>query len=151
MDDAAPIRDPDGRFAAGNPGRRRGSRNRMTHRLAMALLEDFSGYEAETLSRLREWFFPLYVQLMARFVPRQTAAARPDFADYSPAERQAVLAAARQALARIERGEAGLDGLLTVLEQDPSGAAKMGAATVDYGESTVPTEARGADDGREIT
>jgi hypothetical protein len=123
-------RDSGGRFAAGNPGRPRGSRNRAASRLAGALLDDFAANELETIARLRLYYFPDYVRLLGRFLPRAgSEALRPDFASYAPAETAAVVAAAREALAAVERGEAGLDALLAVLERDP--------ATVNYGESTV--------------
>ena len=57
---------------------------------------------------------------MARFIPREAARPRPDFADYAPHETARVLAAARTALEAAERGEAGLDALLSVLECDPA-------------------------------
>jgi hypothetical protein len=134
MDDGSAEfpRDASGRFGPGNPGRPRGSRNRMTNQLALALLDDFSWNEEENLKRLRRWFFPQYVQLMSRFLPRETRPARPDFADYTPEETARVTAAARAALARIERGEAGLDALMAVLERDP--------ASLETGPETAPAE-----------
>ena len=149
-----PDRDVNGRFTAGNPGRPLGSRNRMTNRLAVALLDDFTDNEAENIYKLRRWFFPQYVQLMGRFLPRETSRCRPDFADYAPAETARVVAAARETLAAIERGEAGLDDLLAALERDPAldaaeaetpDARQSPSATVKYGESTV-SEARVSDD-----
>jgi hypothetical protein len=148
-DDAlAPGRDAGGRFGKGNPGRRRGSRNRMTNHLANALLDDFGVHEAETIERLRRWYFPQYVQLMGRFLPREARETRPDFGDYSAEERAKVAAAARATLDEIERGKAGLDALLAVLEGDPAeidAACENGSGpvaedisnTVNYGESTV--------------
>jgi hypothetical protein len=146
-----PPRDAGGRFGKGNPGRRRGSRNRLTNRLALGLLDDFSSNEAENLERLRRWYFPQYVQLMARFLPRETHEARPDFGDYSAEERARVAAAVRETLELVERGEAGLDALMGVLEADPATAQAASQAspeppaeppndisnTVNYGESTV--------------
>jgi hypothetical protein len=134
-------RDAAGRFGKGNPGRRRGSRNRLTNRLVQGLLDDFSSNEAENLERLRRWYFPRYVQLMARFLPRETREARPDFGDYSAEERARVAAAVRATLERVERGEAGLDALMGVLESDPATEAEPGKdisnIAVDYGESAV--------------
>ena len=115
-----PPRDAGGRFGKGNPGRRRGSRNRLTNRLALGLLDDFSSNEAENLARLRRFYFPQYVQLMARFLPRETREARPDFGDYSAEERAKVAAAMRATLELVERGDAGLDTLMGVLESDPA-------------------------------
>jgi hypothetical protein len=140
---AAPARDACGRFVAGNAGRKPGSRNRASNRLAMALLDDFNANEAANIERLRRWFFPQYVQLMGRFLPREAGGARPDFEGYSAEETVRVTAAARAALERIERGEAGLDALLAALERDPAteaaAAGETAPATVNYGDSTVDT------------
>jgi hypothetical protein len=128
----APVREPasaaffpmgraeGGRFGPGNPGRPKGSRNRMTNQLAMALLDDFWRNEEAIIEKARRWFFPQYVQLISRFLPRETQAPAPDFASYSPQERAALVQAARGALAQIERGEAELDDLLAVLQHDPA-------------------------------
>jgi hypothetical protein len=139
------LHDANGRFAAGNPGRRKGSRNRMTNQLALGLLDDMLVYEEDNIAKMRRWYFPQYVQLMSRFIPRETARPRPDFADYSPTETAQVLAAARVALEAAERGEAGLDQLLSALEQDPAtldgasdGAAEDISNDVNYVESTSP-------------
>jgi hypothetical protein len=115
-----PLHDENGRFAKGNPGRRKGSRNRMSNQLALGLLDDMLVNEEANIQKMRRWFFPQYMQLMARFIPRETNRPRPDFDDYAPDETQRLLAAARGALEAVERGEAGLDRLLAVLEQDPA-------------------------------
>jgi hypothetical protein len=125
-----PLHDADGRFAKGNPGRPRGSRNRMTRQLGLGLLRDFAENEEDNIQKMRRWYFPQYVQLMTRFIPREVHTPRPDFAEYAPAETAQVLAAARAALEAVERGEAGLDALLAVLEGDPAtlGSPPDGAA-----------------------
>jgi hypothetical protein len=140
-----PLHDANGRFARGNPGRRKGSRNRMTNQLALGLLDDMTLNEADNIEKMRRWYFPQYVQLMARFIPREAHRPRPDFADYAPQETAQVLAAARRALGAAERGEAGLDALLTVLEQDPATLEPPPEAAredmpndVNYVESTSP-------------
>jgi hypothetical protein len=104
----------------------------MTNRLQMALLEDFNGHEDENLARLRRWFFPEYVRLMARFVPREAGPARPDFASYSAAETAAVAAAALDALKRVVSGDGGLDEVMAALERDPELAA-AGTGGLDEG------------------
>ena len=136
---AAFPRDEAGRFKAGNPGRPKGSRNRMTNRLAMALLDDFSANEADNIERLRRWHFQQYVQLMGRFLPRVTNEARSDFSDYSAEETAMTAAAVREALERVERGEAGLDAVMAALERGPAAEAEAEAAPdpVDYGESAA--------------
>jgi len=112
-------RDASGRFAAGNPGRPKGSRNRMTNRLAMALLDDFTAHEEDNLRKMRRWYFTDYVRLMGRFLPAHVKQVRPDFGDYTPAETARVVAAARAALRAIEHGEAGLEALAAVLDSEP--------------------------------
>jgi hypothetical protein len=132
-------RNSQGRWIKGNPGRVKGSRNRITNRLAMALLDDFQCYEEENIERLRRRYFPIYVQLMARFLPRETGAGGPDFGSYSPDEMAKVVAAAREALERIDRGDGALDDLASALEQDPAATLSLEdiSKTVNYGESTV--------------
>ena len=136
----APLHDANGRFAKGNPGRPKGSRNRMTNQLALGLLGDMTLNQADNITKMRRWYFPQYVQLMARFIPREAARPRPDFAEYAPEETAQVLAAARAALEAAERGEAGLDQLLAVLEQDPAtlpeAPGEDGSNDVKYVEST---------------
>jgi hypothetical protein len=96
--------------------------------MVASLFADFEAHEAENIARLRQFYFPDYVRLMSRFMPRETGPARPDFAAYTLAETATVIAAARAALRAIESGEAGLDALLTVLERDPREAAPEGGA-----------------------
>ena len=145
IDRPGPLHDANGRFAPGNPGRRKGSRNRMTNQLALGLLDDMALNEAANIEKMRRWYFPQYVQLMTRFIPREAVRPRPDFADYAPEETAQVLAAARRALEAAERGEAGLDALLAVLERDPAtlepppeGAPEDISNHVNYVESTSP-------------
>jgi hypothetical protein len=147
--EAEGARDALGRWVKGNPGRRKGSRNRLTNELAMSLLDDFHCYQDDNLKRLRRWFFPQYIQLMARFVPRETGSPRPDFASYAPAETALVAARVRAALDRVDAGGSGLDEVLAALEHDPGpgpGLAEAARALledmskpVEYGESAETT------------
>jgi hypothetical protein len=69
--DARPAgRDANGRFAAGNPGRRVGSRNRASHHVVMAMLEDFGRYQGDVLDNMRYMHLPRYFATMARLAPR---------------------------------------------------------------------------------
>jgi hypothetical protein len=132
--------DPSGRFAKGNPGRVRGSRNRLTNQLALALLDDFTVFEADNIERLRRHYFEDYVRLMARFLPRVVEAPRLDFSGYGPVETAAVAAEVRLALEAVERGEAGLDAVHAALEREPAVAAVPSpqdiSNDVNYVEST---------------
>jgi hypothetical protein len=47
-----PARHANGRFGPGNPGRPRGSRNRTSRRMALALLEQFEAQGAEVFASL---------------------------------------------------------------------------------------------------
>ena len=51
-------RDPGGRFSAGNPGRRVGSRNRVSKRVALAILDDFEANQGDLLARTRRCWEP---------------------------------------------------------------------------------------------
>ncbi len=64
------MRDALGRFAPGNPGRPFGTRNRVSARVARAILSDFEANQDETLRRLRRWFLPQYVAMVSRLLPR---------------------------------------------------------------------------------
>jgi hypothetical protein len=64
------IRDARGRFAAGNPGRPFGTRNRVSARVARAILADFEENQVELLVRMRRWFLPQYAAMVSRLLPR---------------------------------------------------------------------------------
>jgi|HubBroStandDraft_5_1064220.scaffolds.fasta_scaffold122547_3 hypothetical protein len=66
-------RDALGRFAAGNPGRRAGSRNKVSARVVRTLLRDFEANQVELLVRLRRWHLPQYAQMISRLLPRDGA------------------------------------------------------------------------------
>jgi hypothetical protein len=80
------VRDAGGRFAAGTCGRLFGSRNRLSKRVARALLRDFEANQAELLPRLRQWFLPEYLRLIGRLLPRQQEAGGPELDDLDEAE-----------------------------------------------------------------
>ena len=122
------YRTPDGRFAEGNPGRPMGSRNRVSKRVAMGILGHFEAHQNEVLAKLRHWYLPEYVRLVARLLTRTVESKGPDLETLSAADVAALVADARAALARIEAGE----GTLAELE-----AALIGAGTVNNGANTV--------------
>lgn len=76
-----PARYANGRFGPGNPGRRAGSRNRISQRLVTAILADFERNREAVFQRLREDHAAAYVRLVARFLPANDAAEEPDIAD----------------------------------------------------------------------
>jgi hypothetical protein len=99
-------RDANGRFLPGNPGRPFGSRNRVSKRVARAILADFEAHQDEVLARLRRWFAPQYVSLVARLLPRvNESGAGVELDDaLEEAETQTIAAALRAALERLEAG-----------------------------------------------
>jgi hypothetical protein len=105
-------RDAMGRFARGNPGRPVGTRNLVSARVARAILADFEANQDELLPRLRRWFLPQYVALVARLLPRGgegeggEAEALAALDTLSPAELAALLADAAAAVRREAAGDA---------------------------------------------
>jgi hypothetical protein len=112
---APASRQPNGRFGAGNPGRRAGSRNRISGQVAIAILEDFEAHQADILRRLREMWLPIYVRMVSGLLPRVTAGALPDLAAVPDSEVARRLMAMRGVIERIDRGEATLLDLEAVL------------------------------------
>ena len=118
MDDSGQlpaVRDAHGRFAAGNPGRPFGSRNRASKRVARTILRDFEANQESVLPRLRRWFLPQYVQLISRLLPRQTEDGGAELETLSEVELAGLLVAMRGALDRIEAGEGSIADLESAL------------------------------------
>jgi hypothetical protein len=106
MSDAAsgstlPPRYADGRFGPGNPGRRRGSRNQVSHRIIMGILEHFESQRERILNAIIFESASAYVALLGRLLPRQIDVAPSDFDDFSDADLATMIARAR---AMIEDG-----------------------------------------------
>ncbi len=95
-------RDANGRFAAGSPGRRLGSRNLVSKRVARAILADFEANQVETLARTRRWFLPQYLTMISRLLPRQSEEGGLDLETLEREEALAVIAAVRAAADRYE-------------------------------------------------
>jgi hypothetical protein len=125
----APGRDVNGRFAAGNPGRPFGSRNRVSKRVSRAILRDFEANQGELLPRMREWFLPQYVSLVGRLLPRAMEdGGAPELDALSEAEMARLLADARAAIARIDAGEGTLAELEAALLGE--GGHNLGAVVI---------------------
>ncbi len=129
MDDgsgAGQGRDSSGRFAAGNPGRPFGARNRLSRRVARAILKDFEANQVELLARLRRWFMPQYVTLVSRLLPKQTEAGGAEL-DAAPdeAEIARMIGQMRAALDRIEAGGGTLEDLEAALLGESGGAGAV--------------------------
>jgi hypothetical protein len=76
--------------------------------MAISLLAHYHAHEAEFLERLSKFFFPEYVRLLGRMLPRDDPAAAPELESLEPADQALILAAVRGACDRIEAGEATL-------------------------------------------
>jgi len=95
---ALPPRHANGRFGPGNPGRRAGARSRISHRAAMAILQDFEANRGEVLDRLRRSYTPAYFALLLRLLDRQLQAESPAFDEYSDDELAHTVCLARSVL-----------------------------------------------------
>lgn len=88
MTDTSPPaeRDARGRFGPGNPGRRAGARNRMSHRVVMEILEDFESNRDQMLYRLRQHHSAAYFAVLVRLLDRQLQIDAVPFEDIADAE-----------------------------------------------------------------
>jgi len=66
---AAP-RDANGRFLPGSPGRQPGQRNLISGRVTRHLLRDFEADCDELLPRMKRWFLPQYMRMIAQLLPK---------------------------------------------------------------------------------
>lgn len=114
-------RDANGRFAAGSPGRRLGSRNLVSKRVARAILADFEANQVETLARTRRWFLPQYLTMISRLLPRQSEEGGLDLETLEREEALAVIAAVRAAADRYEAGVGPIEALEAALMGEGAG------------------------------
>ena len=116
-------RDANGRYVAGTSGRPVGSRNRVSRRVARAILRDFEDHQATVLPTLRRWFLPQYLAAVTRLLPRADEGVGPrELEALEGAEVSRLIAEARAVFDRIEAGE----GTLADLEAAFSGEAGEG-------------------------
>lgn len=108
-------RQANGRFGPGNPGRRPGSRNRMSHATMMAILDDFDQHKRALLQVLRTRQSAKYFNTFARLAPRMLKNEIADFDGYSDAEAAGILARVRQVLADTTDPRRALEELDAVL------------------------------------
>jgi len=118
MPDSTPspsFRQANGRFGPGNPGRRAGARGRVSHRVAMAILEDFELHKEEVLGLLRRSYTPAYFAVLLRLLDRQLQVDTPNYSDLTDTQAAGVVTLARTALASAENHREALlelDGVL---------------------------------------
>jgi len=71
---AAAPRGANGRFGAGNPGRPPGTASsRQARRFSQALLDHFEAHQDEAPEKLYRFYFPDYVRLLSRLLPKAPA------------------------------------------------------------------------------
>ena len=113
-------RDAHGRFTAGNAGRPFGSRNRVSKRVARAILADFEAHQDDILAKLRRWYAPQYVSLVSRLLPRiNESGAGVELDTHEELDTQAIVASLRHALDRLEAGAGSVAELEAALLGEP--------------------------------
>jgi len=119
--DPPPGRLANGQFTTGNPGRRAGSRNRASHRVVMAILNDFERNRHEVLERLRRSHTNTYFDTLARLAPSLLAAGGGQCEDnWTDSEAAQIVYRARQALSIAPNPHAALAELERVLSLGPA-------------------------------
>ena len=119
-DSPLPARHTNGRFGPGNPGRRAGARHRVSHRSAMAILDDFELHKDEVLKRMRTYHLPTYFALLNRLMDKELKIETPTLDDYDDVELARIVALARSALTLDQTPRAALLELEGVLVSQPS-------------------------------
>jgi hypothetical protein len=129
-DAPASARGASGRFAAGNPGRPFGTRNRVSKRVARAILRDFEAHQAELLPRMRRWFLPQYLALVAKLMPRVAEDGGVEIDELGEVEAGRLIEDLRAAMARVEAGA----GSLAELEAALLGEGRHNSGAVPIGD-----------------
>jgi hypothetical protein len=109
-------RQANGQFAHGNPGRRLGARNRLSHRVVMAMLKDFEENGAELLDYLRTHDKAKYFAILARLAPKLLAGDTPGTEACPDAEAARLVVTARGLLDNIPNPREALEELGAILD-----------------------------------
>ena len=72
------MRNPDGTFAKDNPGRPKGSRNKLSEAYLKALADDFTEHGVATIEKLREDRPDIYVGAIGKLMPKLLELSGPD-------------------------------------------------------------------------
>jgi len=91
-------------FKPGNPGRPKGSRNKLGEHLIAALCADFAEHGVGVIERVREDDPAVYLRIVAQIVPQTVLVSDARLDDLSDDELAAYLLAVREAL--LVRGDA---------------------------------------------
>ena len=96
-------------FAPGNPGRPKGSRNKLGEAFITALHADFQAHGVEVIETVRIERPHEYLKVVASLLPKQVEIKETAFDGLSDADLAALVAAASSALGLVDRGTDGAD------------------------------------------
>jgi hypothetical protein len=97
------------RFKAGNPGRPKGSRNKLGEHFIAALCADFEAHGDDAIGRVREEDPAVYVRIVAQIVPQAVLVENARLDELTDDELAAYLFAVREALGAREAAFGGAD------------------------------------------
>lgn len=140
-----PGRQSNGRFASGNPGRRLGARNRVSHRAAMAILADFEAFKLPVLDRLRTNHAPAYFAILTRLLDKQLQVEASQFADYSDAEIARIFSRVRSVIneaCNAREGLIELEEALSCVRRRTRPPGRRNGADRIYGDPRRPSAGR---------
>lgn len=99
------IRDDKGRFAPGNAGRPKGSRNRLREEFLAALHADFEQHGAAVIQSVRETKPDVYLKVVASILPAQIDVKVDPLEEMSDADLDRYIRQLAAAVARLEQLE----------------------------------------------
>ena len=106
--DKTPKQMPEGvRFAAGNPGRPKGSRNKLGEAFVQALHDSFLQHGPETIETVRTERPHEYLKVVASLLPKQVEIKESAFDGIGDEQLAAIIVAAKSALGIAEDGGSG--------------------------------------------
>lgn len=100
-------RDESGRFAPGNAGRPKGSRNKLGEDFLSKLQADFQQHGAEVIQKVREDKPDVYLKVVASILPQQVEVRVDPLEEMSDADLDRYIKQLAGAVARFEQLEAG--------------------------------------------
>lgn len=95
-------------FQPGNPGRPKGSRNKLGEAFIAALHDDFQDHGVKAIQEVRETRPHEYLKVVASILPKQLEIKESAFDGISDEQLAAIVAAAASALGVVEDGESGV-------------------------------------------
>ena len=105
---STPRKMPEGKpFQPGNPGRPKGSRNKLGEAFIQALHDDFQDHGVRAIETVREERPHEYLKVVASILPKQLEIKESAFDGISDEQLSAIVAAAAAALGVVEDSESG--------------------------------------------